>query len=170
MKFKLVLLFSIKYPNDKELRDFESYLSEINSDKSMLSLINLLGQYQTGHKSDLFYLNNIKKKAKSYFDRAFKDVPNVYTQHKPFLFEQILPEIASEKLKESDYPYTLNRRINVSNKRPVVIVFFVGGATYTEAKEADEYEAAKVIIGGSFIHNSKTFIGEVIQQQSMASE
>jgi hypothetical protein len=46
-------------------------------------------------------------------------------------------------------------------------VFFVGGATYDEAQEADNYEPAKVIIGGSFIHNSKTFIGEVIQLQSM---
>ena len=65
----------------------------------MLSLINLLGKYQTGHRSDLFYLNNIRKKAKSYFDRMLKDVPNVYTQHKPYIFEQILPEYISEKLK-----------------------------------------------------------------------
>jgi len=27
-----------------------------------------------------------------------------------------------------------NRRMNQSNRRPVVIVFFVGGVTYTEAK------------------------------------
>ena len=33
-----------------------------------------------------------------------KDVPNVYTQHKPYLFEQILPDLLSDKLKESDYP------------------------------------------------------------------
>jgi hypothetical protein len=52
----------------------------------MLCLINLLGQYQVGHRSDLFHLNNIKKKAKSYFDRMLKDVANVYTQHKPYLF------------------------------------------------------------------------------------
>lgn len=59
----------------------------------MLGLINLLGKYQIGHKSDLFHLNNIKKKAKSYFDRMLKDVPNVYTQHKPYLFEEILPDL-----------------------------------------------------------------------------
>jgi hypothetical protein len=52
----------------------------------MLNLITLLGQYQTGHRSDLFHLNNIKKKAKSYFDKMLKDVTNVYTQHKPYLF------------------------------------------------------------------------------------
>ncbi len=46
-------------------------------------------------------------------------------------------------------------------------MFYVGGVTYTEAKEADVYEDAKVIVGGSFVHNSKTFIGEVIQLKSL---
>jgi vacuolar protein sorting-associated protein 45 len=86
LKFKLVLLYSIKYANDKEIKEFLNYLKEINSDQTMLSLINLLGQYQSDHKSDLFQLNNIKKKAKSYFDKMLKDVTNVYTQHKPYLF------------------------------------------------------------------------------------
>jgi hypothetical protein len=53
----------------------------------MLGLIGLLGQYQNGRKSDLFHFNNIKKKASSYFKRILKDVPNVYTQHKPYIFE-----------------------------------------------------------------------------------
>lgn len=65
----------------------------------MHGLIGLLNEYQSGHKSDLFSLNNIRKKAKSYFDRMLKDVPNVYTQHKPYLFEQILPDLVAEKLK-----------------------------------------------------------------------
>jgi len=52
----------------------------------MLGLISLLGQYQSGHRSDLFHKNNIKKKAASYFDKILKDVPNVYTQHKPYIF------------------------------------------------------------------------------------
>lgn len=133
----------------------------------MLSLFNLVSKYQTGHKSDLFFVNNIRKKAKSYFDRMLKDVPNVYTQHKPYLFQQILPELLVDKLKETDYPILFNRRIN-SQKRPVVIVFFVGGVTYNEAKQADQYDPFKVIVGGSFIHNSKTFIGEVIQLESMS--
>jgi hypothetical protein len=48
----------------------------------------------------------------------------------------------------------------------VVIVFYVGGTTYTEGREAEEFEDAKVIVGGTFIHNSKTFISEVIQLQN----
>ena len=59
------------------------------------------------------------------------------------------------------------RGTNSSRNKPLVVVFFVGGVTYTEAKEADLYEDAKVIVGGSFVHNSKTFIGEVIQLKTI---
>ena len=137
----------------------------MSPDKTMLSLIALLGQYQTGRRSDLFQFNNLKKKAKSYFDRLMKDVPNVYTQHRPYIFEEVIPDFASGKIvNEENYRIAFNGRGIVTGKqRPVIIVFFVGGATYTEAKEADEFQDAKVIIGGSFVHNSKTFIGEVIQ-------
>jgi hypothetical protein len=91
LKLKLVLLFSIKYPNDKEIKDFLAALSTINPDKTYLSLISLLQQYQQGRKSDLFYSKNFKKKATSYFDRIFSDVPNVYTQHRPYIFESVIP-------------------------------------------------------------------------------
>ena len=88
-----MLLFSSKYPNDKELKEYLAHLSTLSSDKSMLGLVHLLGQYQSGRKSDLFHISNIKKKAKSYFDRMLKDVPNVYTQHKPNIFEETLPDL-----------------------------------------------------------------------------
>ncbi len=93
LKLKLVLLFSIKYPNDKQIKEFLACLQTINPDKSLLSLVNLIQLYQQGRKSDLFLTKNIKKKAVSYFDRIFKDVPNVYTQHRPYLFEHVIPEV-----------------------------------------------------------------------------
>lgn len=91
LKLKLVLLFSIKYPNDKEIKDFLAALNTLNSDKTYVSLISLIQQYQNNRKSDLFHTRNFKKKATSYFDRIFSDVPNVYTQHKPYLFENLIP-------------------------------------------------------------------------------
>lgn len=144
------------------------HLQTIHNDTSMLSLIGLLGQYQQDRKSDLFHMNNIKKKASSYFKRILKDVPNVYTQHKPHIFEEVIPAFLQDRVNESDYKTAFVGRNSMSrNNQPLVIVFYVGGATYTEAKEAEIYEDAKVIVGGSFIHNSKTFIGEVIQLRTM---
>ncbi len=81
-------LFSIKYPNDKEIKDFLAALNTtINPDKTYLSLVSLIQQYQTDRKSDLFHSKDFKKKAASYFNRIFSDVPNVYTQHRPYHFE-----------------------------------------------------------------------------------
>lgn len=61
-----------------------------------------------------------------------KDVPNVYTQHKPYLFEEIIPDLINQKLKESDYPFAMVRKGNNNRMgKPIVIVFVVGGITYT---------------------------------------
>jgi vacuolar protein sorting-associated protein 45 len=131
LKLKLVLLFSIKYPNDKEIKDFLAALSTINPDKTYLSLVSLLQQYQAGRKSDLFYNKNFKKKAASYFDRIFSDVPNVYTQHRPYLFENVIPDLLQDRVKENDYRTAFNGRAGNPRSKPVVIIFYVGGVTYT---------------------------------------
>lgn len=137
LKLKLVILFSIKYPNDKELKEFIAYLQNINADKTLISLVPLIQQYQHNRKSDLFHTRNLKKKALSYFDRILKDVPNVYTQHKPYFFEHILPDILQDKIKDNEYRTAFAGRQSNSRNKPLVILFYVGGTTYTEAKEAE---------------------------------
>lgn len=94
-------------------------------------------QYQEGRKSDLFHTKNFKKKAFSYFERILTDVPNVYTQHKPYLFENVIPDLLQDKVKENDYRTAFNGRGGSNRGKPVIILFFVGGVTYTEAKEAE---------------------------------
>lgn len=96
---KLVIIFSVKYPNDKQLKKFISYLAEQNDDKTILGLTQFIQKYQEDRKSDLFKQSNIKKKAKCFFDRMMKDVPNVYTQHKPYFFEETLPDFIGQRLK-----------------------------------------------------------------------
>ena len=96
-----MILYSIRYPNDKELKDFLSYLETINSDKTMLSLVSLIQQYQQNRKSDLFHSRNLKKKAVSFFERILKDVPSVFTGHKPYLFENVLPDIIYDRIRDN---------------------------------------------------------------------
>ena len=51
-----------------------------------------------------------------------------------------------------------------------LIVFMVGGATYQEAKEiSTTYNevADKVILGGTYIHNSRSFLAEVSQIKNL---
>ena len=136
LKLKLVILFSIKYPNDKEIKEYLAALQDMHPDNSLGALVPLIQQYQQGRKSDLFLTKNLKKKALSYFDRILKDVPNVYTQHKPYMFEHVIPDILQDRVKEGEYRTAFAGRQSHSRNKPLVIVFYVGGTTYTEAAEA----------------------------------
>lgn len=54
-----------------------------------------------------------------------------------------------------------------------VIVFIVGGATYEEAKDiAITFNQAenRVILGGNFVHNSKSFMADISQIQMIKGE
>jgi len=42
-----------------------------------------------------------------------------------------------------------------------VVVFIVGGATYEEAKEIGINYKGKVILGGNYVHNMKSFLGDI---------
>jgi len=47
--------------------------------------------------------------------------------------------VLQDRVKDADYRTGFAGRQG-NNRRPVVIVFYVGGATYTEAKEAEDCE------------------------------
>jgi len=45
-----------------------------------------------------------------------------------------------------------------------IILFYIGGCTYEEAKEVDSLNkqgGISVLLGGTFIHNSKTFLASL---------
>jgi vacuolar protein sorting-associated protein 45 len=48
------------------------------------------------------------------------------------------------------------------------VVFIQGGATYEEAKEISvlntRLQGLEVVLGGTHIHNSKSFLAEIYQQ------
>ena len=52
-------------------------------------------------------------------------------------------------------------------EKPVnLIVFIVGGATYEEAKELSttyNMQEDRVLLGGTYLHNSKSFLAEISQ-------
>ena len=58
-------------------------------------------------------------------------------------------------------PYDKQTAIPAAN----VIVFVVGGTTYEEAKEVassfNNGEGVRVILGGNYIHNSKSFMADI---------
>jgi vacuolar protein sorting-associated protein 45 len=66
-------------------------------------------------------------------------VDNIYTQHKPLLYE-IINDVLNSKLRTDYYPYLVGQPSRDPPKH--LIVFFVGGTTYEEALVVSEFNAA----------------------------
>lgn len=113
-------------------------------------------------------LDRIRK----YAAEAIKGVENIYTQHKPFLYE-ILNDVLAVKLRQDYYPYMVGSPTRDPPKH--LIVFVVGGVTYEEAQCVHEFNASidkkgtayvntsrtKIVLGGTHVHNSASFIKEL---------
>ncbi|KAF5970587.1 vacuolar sorting-associated 45 [Fusarium coicis] len=95
--------------------------------------------------------------------KGLKGVENVYTQHSPLL-ETTLQNLIKGRLKDQQYPFVEGGG-TTKDKPQDIIVFIVGGATYEEAKMIAELNASspgvRVVLGGTTIHNSATFLEEV---------
>jgi tRNA uridine 5-carboxymethylaminomethyl modification enzyme len=112
--------------------------------------------------SDIFESAGIFSGASSRF-KGLKGVENVYTQHTPLL-ESTLQDLVKGRLKEQQYPFVEGGG-STRDKPQDIVVFIVGGATYEEAKMIAGINATtpgvRVVLGGTSIHNSATFLDEV---------
>jgi hypothetical protein len=75
-----------------------------------------------------------------------------------------LQNLIKGKLKELQYPF-LEGSSHIREKPQDIIIFMVGGATYEEAKMVAQVNASspgvRVVLGGTTIHNSTSFLEEV---------
>lgn len=96
------------------------------------------------------------------FFKGLSGVDNVYTQHKPLLHD-VLEDLIKGRLKDNMYKY-VNPHSN-NGRYQDIIVFIVGGATYEESLTIHtmnkRYPGTHVILGGTTVHNSHSFLEEV---------
>ena len=115
-----------------------------------------------GGFSDLFESSSIFSGARDRF-KGLKGVENVYTQHTPRL-EATLQNLMKARLKEQQYPF-IEGGGSTRDKPQDIMIFIIGGATYEEAKVVAQINASspgvRVVLGGTTIHNSATFMEEV---------
>ncbi|KAM3550417.1 hypothetical protein MY1884_008261 [Beauveria asiatica] len=111
---------------------------------------------------DIFESGGIFAGASNRF-KGLKGVENVYTQHTTLL-ETTLQNLVKGRLKEQQYPF-VDAGGTTRDKPQDIIVFMVGGATYEEAKMIAGINATtpgiRVVLGGTSIHNTSTFMEEV---------
>ena len=112
-------------------------------------------------ETDLFSNHNTMAITKRIL-KGFKGVDNIYTQHTP-LVKELVEKLIKGKLSETNYPF-----LGGSKDRPQeIILFTVGGITFEETAAIHNINKAyagniKVIVGGTYVHNCRTFIDEVL--------
>ena len=171
-KIRLVALYALRYernPNNAlpVLLDLLTTVADISPARISI-LAKLLAYYHSlqpapvaGGFTDLF------ETATSPFSQIrrnlnLKGVENVYTQHSPRL-ETTLQNLMKGRLKELQYPFLDGQ--HTRDKPQDIIVFMVGGVTYEEARMVAQVNASvpgvRVVLGGTTVHNSSTFLEEV---------
>ncbi|KAF4531830.1 hypothetical protein B566_EDAN000856 [Ephemera danica] len=164
---KLVMLYALRHEkhSNNAIVSLMDALKKRGLDEQKCKMVYSMLEYGGGHarQSDLFGtqnqydVKNITKKLK-----GLKGIDNVFTQHSPLL-KETLEELIKGRLKETSFPYLGN--IPMMRKPQDVVVFIVGGVTYEEALTVHqlntEYPSVRIVLGGTTIHNSSSFLEEV---------
>jgi vacuolar protein sorting-associated protein 45 len=162
-KLRLALLYVIKYEQYDELANIKAALMENGVER--VNLLDAMLQYagEARRAPGLFSQGGLLGKIGKSIASTVNGVENVYTQHVPLL-QSILESIGKGKLKDSAFPL-ITAASGQGGKVNEVVVFIVGGATYEEALAVAEYNNAnpsmRIILGGSCVQNSQSFLDEL---------
>jgi len=168
-KLRLAMLYALRYESAQASTTDRLKLSleenRVNPDKVALldALLAYGGKRARGpglFDSNKSLLAKFSKQVKS----SLEGIENVYAQHVPLLMET-LDAVAKGKLNAQHYPAATTATPLQGAKHDQVIVYIVGGVTYEEATKVAELNAANagvsVVLGGSFVHNSGTFLEDL---------
>lgn len=167
-KLRLALLYLLKYESYNEIREVKTLLSERGLSAPQVALLDAVLEYAgEAHRAPgLFSGGGIMFKLTKSFTNI-QGVQNVYTQHQPTLFHT-LDAVLKGKLKDSAYPPlspASGSGLAAVAKPSEVLIFIVGGATFEEAATVAQFNATnpsmRVLLGGSCVHNSTSFLKEI---------
>jgi vacuolar protein sorting-associated protein 45 len=162
-KLRLALLYVIRYESYNEIREIKAKLLEKGLSTQQVSLLDCMVDYagESKRAPGLFSQGSMIAKFTTVFSQSVTDVANVYTQHRPLL-ASILESIAKGKFKDSAFPCVLSNSQSIPSD---IFVFIVGGVTYEEAAKVAAFNidnpGMKVVLGGSCIQNSTSFLREI---------
>ena len=162
---RLVMLYALHYEKhaNNDISGLLALLKNKGVSEKYIKLVYSILQYSgiNTRQSNLFDRESVAKITKKLF-KGLSGVDNIYTQHTPLLNET-LEDLIKGKLSSQTFPYLGN---TITSKRPQdVIVFMIGGTTYEESLNVynlnKQNSGIKIILGGTTIHNSQSFLEEV---------
>jgi len=174
-KLRLVLLYALRYENQKDsILQFRKLLLDRASNDHQRLLVQALDTLlihagQSVRGGDLFGNKSITAKIESAFS-GLKGVENIYLRWRPKLASQ-LEAVLKGKLDLVSYPFIESGGLK-GGRYKKIFVYVLGGVTYAEAAAVNQIarsemgDGVKIILGGSFIHNSSTFINDVLGLES----
>ncbi|XP_066530962.1 vacuolar protein sorting-associated protein 45 [Hoplias malabaricus] len=168
---RLVMLYALRYERHSS-SILPSLLEELNRRgvsekyrKTVQAMIDYGGKRVRG--SDLITPTDAVAITKQFF-KGLKGVENVYTQHQPLLHDT-LDQLIKGRLKDSQFPYL--GPSSLRDRPQDIIVFIIGGATYEEALTVYNLNrtmpGVRIVLGGTTIHNTKSFLEEVTSAASL---
>ena len=170
-KIRLLMLYGLRYENiPNKLVALTAMLRQrMISNPEKVELIRQLMDYAGSDKRALDLYNNKNDDAVSTVNKFFEvlagdfqGAQSVLTQHKPLL-SRIINQVNTQSLKFSEFPVIEGEKKNYSPK--FIIVFIYGGATFEEATFINELNSKndkqRIILGGTTIHNSSSFLQDL---------
>lgn len=163
-KLRLGLLYALRYENSGNLHMVQSAMSKGGVPQESVQLLNILLRY-AGSQSrgpGLYGDHNVVTKMTK-FMTSVQGVQNVYSQHVPLLMDT-LQAVYKNKLSQKSHPFVVGQTDAIPDE---VLVYIIGGITYEEGTKIAEFNSQnktkglQVLLGGSTIHNSTSFLEEV---------
>ncbi|EDW42864.1 GM23816 [Drosophila sechellia] len=167
---KLVALYALRYERHANC-DTSGLLQIIKTRGGRAAIVPSLIEYAGTHvrQGDLFNMVRITDAVKLTRNliKGLKGVENVFTQHTPLL-KETLEDVFKGRELDPLFPAINSELVPFRRPPQEVVVFIIGGATYEEALAVHQLNNAgyKVILGGTTIHNSQSFIQEVMAATS----
>jgi vacuolar protein sorting-associated protein 45 len=184
-KLRLGLLYVLRYEHSGNRHMVQNAMIQGGVPSHMVQLIDTLLQYAgtesrgTGLYGELLSQNNnLMSKMTKKMITSVQGIQNVYSQHVPVLMD-VVTALSKGKLTAKTHPIVPGSLRSAKQARhdapsiPVeqlvpdeVLIFIVGGVTYEEGTKISEWNAnsnnrIRVILAGSTVHNSTSFLDEV---------
>nr|CAG4651704.1 EOG090X03QA [Triops cancriformis] len=184
---RLVMLYALRYEqhSNNDISGLVETLRRRGVPDHYLQLVSSVLEYggSAAASKDLLGPKDVLKATEKLF-KGLKGVENVYTQHTPLL-KETLESLCKSRLSEEQFPglngdqvqFNLRQRVVKSNLGLIepfetlvlpreIFVFIAGGVTYEEALIVHQLNRssptnAKIVLGGSTIHNTCSFLHDV---------
>ncbi|KAL1411206.1 vacuolar protein sorting-associated protein 45 [Vanrija albida] len=174
-KLRLAILYALRYQKfyGNQITAVVDALikNNVGADRARLVYVMLNFAGADVRQDDLFMNENFFSRGKSAI-KGLKGVENVYTQHTPHLLET-LDLLLKGRLTTQSYPFIEGDEAARTQRPQDIIVFMLGGTTYEEASAvallnqrlasdaAGGPGGTRILLGGSTIHNSASFLDMV---------